>query len=98
MPAVCDDIDDIEDLIAAGDLKPSDRYNNKKDVIVRGRKEKKIAENRIHEKNSNGACESVSININTFATIIRSLLTCFYLLDYPRNSINLRENLGMFTQ
>lgn len=35
MPGVNDDIDDIEDLVAAGDLKPSDRYNNKKDVIIR---------------------------------------------------------------
>lgn len=41
MPSVSDDIDDIEDLIAPGDLKPSDRYNNKKDVNIRGRQSKK---------------------------------------------------------
>ena len=63
MPAICDEIDDIEDLIAAGDLKPSDRYNNKKDVIVRGKKEKKIVNGTIETEktpNGNGACESVS--------------------------------------
>lgn len=43
MPTACEDIDDIEDLIAPGDLKPSDRYNNKKDVIFRGKKEKKVS-------------------------------------------------------
>lgn len=63
MPVICDDIDDIEDLIGDGDLKPSDRYNNKKDVIVRGKKEKKIANgNHQSEKpqNGNAAYESVS--------------------------------------
>lgn len=38
MPIASEDIDDIEDLIAPGDLKPSDRYNNKKDVTFRGKK------------------------------------------------------------
>lgn len=56
MPGACDDIDDIEDLIAPGDLMPSDRYNNKKDVNVRGKKEKKelngVKENgKAHEEN-----------------------------------------------
>lgn len=72
MPAVCDDIDDIEDLIAAGDLKPSDRYNNKKDVIVRGKTGKKIT-NGIHEVktvvNGNGECESVSNN-DCYVTVL----------------------------
>lgn len=34
MPVICDEKIDIEDLIGAGDLKPSDRYNNKKEAIV----------------------------------------------------------------
>lgn len=45
MPTATQDIDDIEDLIAPGDLLPSDRYNNKKDVIYRGKKSKKSGEN-----------------------------------------------------
>lgn len=49
MPSAYEDIDDIEDLIAPGDLKPSDRYNNKKDVNFRGKKEKKL---------SNGNCKN----------------------------------------
>ncbi|CRK99114.1 CLUMA_CG012085, isoform A [Clunio marinus] len=51
----CDDLDDIEDLIAPGDLKPSDRYNNKKDVVFRGKREKRILieENGNLEENSN---------------------------------------------
>lgn len=64
MPSVCDDIDDIEDLIASGDLKPSDRYNNKKDVIVRGKKDKNKnigAEENIKAHNGYGALESVSL-------------------------------------
>lgn len=56
MPA-CEDIDDIEDLIAPGDLLPSDRYFNKKDVIVRGRSKK--SSNGI-ENNHHEASESVS--------------------------------------
>lgn len=62
MPSVYDDIDDIEDLVAAGDLKPSDRYHNKKDVTVRGKKDKKITNGNESEKfqNGNKACESVS--------------------------------------
>ncbi|KAG5679570.1 hypothetical protein PVAND_009130 [Polypedilum vanderplanki] len=35
------DIDDIEDIVKIGDLKPSDRYNNKKDVLLRVRKKQK---------------------------------------------------------
>lgn len=35
----CDnDIDDIEDIVKVGDLKPSDRYNNKTNVTLRARK------------------------------------------------------------
>lgn len=62
MPGVYDDIDDIEDLVAPGDLKPSDRYNNKKDVIVRGRKDKKKPngnEEMAKVQEANGAHESV---------------------------------------
>lgn len=53
MPGVYDEIDDIEDLVAAGDLKPSDRYNNKKDVTVRSKKEKNN-KNGVGEKVQNG--------------------------------------------
>lgn len=63
MPGVCDDIDDIEDLIAPGDLKPSDRYNNKKNVTIRGRQSKKKlngAEANGTVKEENEAHESVS--------------------------------------
>lgn len=61
MPMACDDIDDIEDLVGAGDSKPSDRYNNKKDVVVRNRKNIRVNNNldeNGHELNSN---ESVSL-------------------------------------
>lgn len=57
MSTACEDIDDIEDLIAAGDLMPSDRYYNKKDVIVRGKN--KNVSNAI-PKQKNEAIESVS--------------------------------------
>lgn len=57
--AARDDIDDIEDLVAAGDLKPSERYRNKKDVIVRGRKET-VANGSAKALNGNEAIESVS--------------------------------------
>lgn len=66
MPGVYDDIDDIEDLVAAGDLKPSDRYNNKKDVTVRSKKEKKSEkctngnDLKSEVQNGNGAHQSVS--------------------------------------
>lgn len=53
-----DIIDDIEDLIAAGDLKPSDRYNNKKDVTFRGKREKKSENGSAQE---NGELGSVNI-------------------------------------
>jgi hypothetical protein len=50
MPSAYEDIDDIEDLVAPGDLKPSDRYNNKKDVTFRGKKEKKVSNGKIENK------------------------------------------------
>jgi hypothetical protein len=58
MPTACEDIDDIEDLIAPGDLKPSDRYNNKKDVIFRGKKTKSSGENgetKVEKQHENGS-------------------------------------------
>lgn len=64
MPGVCEDIDDIEDLIAPGDLKPSDRYNNKKNVTIRGKQSKKKmngAEMNEKSKENNEAHESVSL-------------------------------------
>lgn len=63
MPGVNDDIDDIEDLIAPGDLRPSDRYNNKKDVIIRGKQTKKNSNGtdaNAKLKKENEAHESVS--------------------------------------
>lgn len=69
MSLACDEIDDIEDLIAPGDLKPSDRYYNKKDVTVRGKKKKegKIKATKtiteVQIGNGNVACESVSCEL-----------------------------------
>jgi hypothetical protein len=60
MPIPCDDIDDIEDLVGAGDLKPSDRYNNKKDVVVRHRKNIRIDNNVEENGKSHSLNESVS--------------------------------------
>lgn len=60
MPGVSDDIDDIEDLIAPGDLKPSDRYNNKKDVNIRGRQSKKKLNGAETNGDENSAHQSVS--------------------------------------
>lgn len=45
-----EDIDDIEDLVAPGDLLPSDRYNNKKDIVIRKRKTTRVTENNSDEK------------------------------------------------
>lgn len=60
MPVSNEDIiDDIEDLVAAGDLKPSDRYYNKKDVIVRSKKDKTNSNGLADEKPKNGECKSV---------------------------------------
>lgn len=59
MPVSNEDIDDIEDLVAAGDLKPSDRYYNKKDVIVRSKKDKSNSNGSAVEKPQNGECKSV---------------------------------------
>lgn len=56
-----EDIDDIEDLIAPGDLKPSDRYYNKKDVSVRKREKK--SNGKIETEKTipqNGPCDSVT--------------------------------------
>lgn len=35
MVNICEDIDDIEDIVKIGDLKPNERYSNKKNVVVR---------------------------------------------------------------
>lgn len=95
MPSVTDDIDDIEDLVAAGDLKPSDRYHNKKDVTVRGKKDKKINGN--HEakiQNGNAECESVSFyNKLESVTVIKKT----FFVDDSGITDSLLENLGMFT-
>lgn len=49
MPSIQEDIDDIEDLIAPGDLLPSDRYHNKQNVVIRSRKSR-VADNQSEEK------------------------------------------------
>lgn len=53
------DLDDIEDIVKPGDLKPSDRYNNKKDVVLRVRRKVKIDGNE-NEIKENDAHQSVS--------------------------------------
>lgn len=90
MATTCEDIDDIEDLIAPGDLMPSDRYYNKKDVIVRGK----------HKKVSNGIAEhnneqngSVS---NQESLGCKTRITTSFISDDSRNANNLRQDLGMF--
>lgn len=95
MSSVGDDIDDIEDLVAPGDLKPSDRYYNKKDVIVR---RKKNANGKIESEKvqtSKGDCSSVSI-INSQATASTSL-QCLILGDSGHPN-SLLENLGLQSQ
>ena len=61
MTSACNDIDDIEDIVRVGDLTPSDRYNNKKDVLLRVRKRNKnnVPENN-DEVKGNGIHQSVS--------------------------------------
>lgn len=66
MPSACEDIDDIEDLIGAGDLKPSDRYHNKKDVVIRNRKniriENEVEENgHVYDSNKSVSCKYLLI-------------------------------------
>lgn len=96
MPTATDDIDDIEDLIAPGDLKPSDRYYNKKDVIVR-KKEKKANGNIENEKPEaqNGACESVTI---FYPCLYKSFFNNSHVVDNSWNSNCLPQNMGMQPQ
>ena len=64
MPTANEDIDDIEDLVAPGDLMPSDRYNNKKDVIYRGKKSKISGENsetKLENHQENGSVSNYEI-------------------------------------
>lgn len=60
MPVASDDIDDIEDLISSQDIKPNERYNNKKDVTFRGSKKDKNAQITVNKKPA--IHESVSFN------------------------------------
>lgn len=62
MPSIHGDIDDIEDLIAPGDLLPSDRYHNKPNVVIRNRKsrvaddaKKSTEKNNVVEYQKNGS-------------------------------------------
>lgn len=97
MPTASDDIDDIEDLIAPGDLKPSDRYFNKKEVNVRGKKSKITNGNSEKAQNGNGECESVSeAAAKTRLIVFTHCSHC--LLDHTRHADHLLENLGMFAQ
>lgn len=54
------DLDDIEDIVKPGDLKPSDRYSNKKDVVLRVRKKNNKIDGNENEIHENGANQSVS--------------------------------------
>lgn len=81
MPVSNEDIDDIEDLVAAGDLKPSDRYYNKKDVIVRSRKNNSNGSATASEKPANnGACESVSLHQQLLHHL---LITAYNFSSFP---------------
>lgn len=59
------DVDDIEDIVKVEDLQPIDRYNNKKDVLLRVRKRNNnnSTVNGNDEIKENGNHQSVSINI-----------------------------------
>jgi hypothetical protein len=65
MASGCNDIDDIEDIVKVGDLTPNDRYNNKKDVLLRVRKNVKKQEEKAEEPKENGDHQSVSSTITT---------------------------------
>lgn len=49
----CDDIDDIEDCVKINDLRPNERYENKKNVLMRGKSQK-------HQKKADD--EDVKVN------------------------------------
>jgi hypothetical protein len=55
----CNDVDDIEDIVKIGDLMPNDRYNNKKDVLLRVRKKKNEPKEKADEIEQNGIHQSV---------------------------------------
>lgn len=57
------DLDDIEDIVKPGDLKPSDRYSNKKNVVLRVRKKNVKIDGNENEIVENGSHQSVS-NLN----------------------------------
>jgi len=86
------DLDDIEDIVKPGDLKPSDRYSNKKNVVLRVRKKNVKIDGNENEIVENGSHQSVS-NLNYYLYSINYSTT---LTDHQRNTNNLRQNLGMF--
>ncbi|XP_070500010.1 threonylcarbamoyladenosine tRNA methylthiotransferase [Chironomus tepperi] len=53
------DLDDIEDIVKPGDLKPSDRYSNKKNVVLRVRKKNNKVNGNENEIVENGDHQSV---------------------------------------
>ena len=54
------DLDDIEDIVKPGDLKPSDRYSNKKNVVLRVRRKNVKIDGNENEIKENGTHQSVS--------------------------------------
>lgn len=54
------DLDDIEDIVRPGDLKPSDRYSNKKDVVLRVRRKNVKVDGNDGESKENDVHQSVS--------------------------------------
>lgn len=65
MVNTCDDIDDIEDCVKINDLKPNERYENKKNVLLRVKSQKhqkKVADEDVTPLNGNGLHQSVSMN------------------------------------
>lgn len=77
-----EDIDDIEDLVAPGDLLPSDRYNNKKDIVIRKRKTTRVGDEKSDEKENeckNQQNGSVSFNCTVENRFLCNTLSHFRL-------------------
>ncbi|CAG9805860.1 unnamed protein product [Chironomus riparius] len=53
------DLDDIEDIVKPGDLKPSDRYSNKKNVVLRVRRKNNKVDGNENEIHENGEHQSI---------------------------------------
>ena len=64
------DLDDIEDIVKPGDLKPSDRYSNKKNVVLRVRRKNNKVDGNENEIQENGEHQSVSDLIKPLIQLI----------------------------